>query len=318
MRAMVIPRFGGPDVLEPREIDRPDPADDEVLVRVVCSGTNPVDAKLRQNAAWAGLEPPLVLGYDVSGVVEAVGRKVTDFKPGDEVYYTPEIFGNSLGSYAEYNVAPAAILARKPENLSHAEAAAVPLAGGTAWEAIVRRLQVRPGETVLIHGGAGGVGSFAVQIAKAAGARVLATAGTRNQEVLRELGADVAIDYTAENAAEIALQHTGGKGVDVVFDTAGGDLIAKSIPAARPFGRLACILTPAGTLGGLASKNQTLFGIFLMREADRLREMAQAIEQGKIRPLVDQVLPLEEVRKAHERLDSGHGTGKVILHVAEE
>ena len=318
MRAMVIPRFGGPDVFEAREIDRPEPADDEVLVRVVCSGTNPVDAKLRQNAAWAGLEPPLVLGYDVSGVVEAVGRKVTDFKPGDEVYYTPEIFGNTLGSYAEYNVAPASIIAHKPHNLSHAEAAAVPLAGGTAWEAIVRRLQVRPGETVLIHGGAGGVGSFAVQMAKAAGARVLATAGTRNQEVLRDLGADVTIDYTSEDAAEIALQETAGKGVDATFDTAGGDLIAKSIPATRPFGRLACILTPAGTLGGLASKNQTLFGIFLMREADRLREMTQAIEQGKVWPLVDQVLPLEEVGKAHQRLDSGHGTGKVILRVAEE
>ena len=315
MRAMVIFRFGGPEVFEQQDLERPEARAGEVLVRVVCSGTNPVDAKLRQNASWAGLTPPLVLGYDVSGVVEEVGPEVTDFEPGDEVYYTPEISGNSRGSYAEYNAVPSRIVAPKPRNLSHEEAAAVPLAGGTAWEAIVRRLQVRPGETVLIHGGAGGVGSFAVQIAKAAGARVLASAGTSNQEVMRQLGADVTIDYTREDPAEVALDHTGGKGVDAVFDTAGGELIAKSIPATRPFGRLACILTPAGTLGGLASKNQTLFGIFLTREAERLRAMTQLIEQGGMRPLIGEVLPLDEVQRAHERLDSGHGTGKVVLRV---
>jgi NADPH:quinone reductase len=317
MRAMVLTRFGGPDALELQDIDRPAPADHEVLVRVIASGTNPVDAKLRQNAGWAGLAPPFVLGYDVSGVVEAVGARVDGFKAGDEVYYTPEIFGNTRGSYAEYNAAPASIVAHKPASMSHEEAAAVPLAGGTAWEGLVRRLQVRPGETVLIHGGAGGVGSYAVQIAKAMGARVLATAGARNQQVLRDLGADVAIDYAGEDVAEVARRETGGAGVDVVFDTAGGDNIQKSIPATRPFGRLATILTPAGTLGGLSSKNQTLHGIFLMRESERLREMARLIDQGKMRSLIDRVLPLAEVRQAHERLDSGHGTGKMVLRVAE-
>ena len=315
MRAMVISRFGGPEVFEEREVDRPHPADDEVLVRVVYSGTNPVDAKLRQNASWAGLEPPLVLGYDVSGVVEAVGRRVSDFAPGDEVYYTPEIFGNRLGSYAEYNTAPASIVARKPRNLSHAEAAAVPLAGGTAWEAVVRRLRVRPGETVLIHGGAGGVGSFAVQMARAAGARVISTAGTDNQKVLRELGADVPVDYTSDDFADVVRRETDGRGVDAVFDTAGGELIAKSIPITREFGRLACILTPAGTLGGLSSRNQTLYGIFLTREAERLREMTALIEQHSLRPLVAEELPLNEVAKAHQRLDTGHGTGKIVLRI---
>ena len=316
MKAIVISRFGGPEVLEVGDVDPPEPADDEVLVRVIAAGTNPVDTKLRQNASWAGLTPPFVLGYDVSGIVERVGRQVKELAPGDEVYYTPEIFGNTRGGYAEYNVAAARIVAHKPRTLSHEEAAAVPLAGGTAWEAIVRRLQVRPGETVLIHGGAGGVGSFAVQIAKAAGARVLATAGSRNQETLRALGADVAIDYSTQDVAAVALEQTDGRGVDAVFDTAGGELVAKSIPATRQFGRLACILTPAGTLGGLSSRNQTLHGIFLMREAERLREMARLIEQGALRPLVDQVLALEDVRRAHERLDSGHGRGKVVLRVA--
>ncbi|HEX6039596.1 zinc-dependent alcohol dehydrogenase family protein [Longimicrobium sp.] len=317
MRAMVIDRFGGPEVLQAREMDRPEPGPGEVLVRVVCAGTNPVDAKLRQNASWAGLTPPLVLGSDASGVVEAVGPGVTEFSPGDEVYYMDEIFGNTMGTYAEYNAVPARIVARKPASLSHEQAAAVPLAGGTAWEAIVRRLNVRPGETVLIHGGAGGVGSFAVQFARAAGARVLATASASNQDVLRELGADVCIDYGARDFAEVALRETGGRGVDATFDTAGGDLIKRSLPATRPFGRLACILTPAETLGGLSSRNQTLHGIFVMREADRLREMAAVIEQGRCTPLIGEVMPLEDVRRAHERLDSGHGTGKLILRVTE-
>lgn len=317
MRAMVLTRFGGPEVLELREVERPTPADDEVLVRVIASGTNPVDAKLRQNASWARLEPPVVLGYDVSGVVEAAGSRVTELQPGDAVYFTPEIFGNPHGSYAEYTVAPARIVARKPETMSHEEAAAVPLAGGTAWEALVRRLRPQPGETVLIHGGAGGVGSFAVQIAKAMGARVLATGSARNQAVMRELGADVTIDYANEDVAAVALRETGGAGVDVVFDTAGGDNILKSLPATRHFGRLATILTPQGTLGGLSSRNQTLHGVFLTREGERLREMARAIDQGLVRSLVDRVLPLDEVRQAHERLDTGHGTGKIVLRVAE-
>lgn len=313
---MVINRFGGPEVLEEQDVERPEPSAGDVLIRVICSGTNPVDAKLRQNAGWAGLEPPIVLGYDVSGIVEAVGADVAEFEPGDEVYSSPEIFGNRFGSYAEYTAVPADILARKPRNLSHEEAASVPLAGGTAWEAIVRRIRIMPGETILIHGGAGGVGSFAVQIAKAAGARVLASASTANQAVMRELGADVTIDYTSEDAAEIALEETGGEGVDAVFDTAGGDLISKSIRATRSFGRMACILTPQGSMGGVASKNQTLYGVFLMREAKRLKEMAKAIEQGTIKPFVKEVLPLSEVGKAHERLDSGHGAGKVVLRIS--
>ena len=317
MRAIVIDRFGGPEVLEMREIDRPEPGPGEVLVRGVCAGTNPGDAKLRQNAAWAGLEPPLVLGSDASGVVEALGPGGTEFAPGDEVFYMDGIFGNTRGTYAEYNAVPARIVARKPAGLSHEQAAAVPLAGGTAWEAIVRRMQVRPGETVLVHGGAGGVGSFGVQFAKAAGARVLATASARNQDVLRELGADVCIDYEAEDFAEVALRETGGRGVDAVFDTTGGDRIKRSLPATRPFGRLACILTPDGTLGGLSSRNQTLHGIFVMRESERLREMAAVIEQGRCTPLIGETMPLEDVRRAHERLDSGHGTGKLILRVAE-
>jgi NADPH:quinone reductase len=209
-------------------------------------------------------------------------------------------------------------VAEKPASLSHEEAAAVPLAGGTAYEAVVRRLGVRVGETVLIHGGAGGVGSFAVQIAKAAGARVLATAGSGNQEVLEELGADVAIDYGAQDVAEAALGDTGGMGVDAVLDLVGGETVVDSIAATKPFGRLATILGAQGDLTPLYRKNQTLHGVFLVRERARLEEMRVMIDRGQVRPLVAEVLPLEEVGKAHERLDSGHGRGKVILRVASD
>jgi NADPH2:quinone reductase len=315
---MVTPQFGGSDLFEERDVERPHPGAGEVLVRVVAAGTNPVDAKLRSNGSSAGLEAPIILGADISGVVEEVGPGVTDLAPGEEVYYTPEVFGpRSNGSYAEYHAAKADIVAKKPATISHEEAAAVPLAGGTAYEAIVRRLAVRVGETILIHGGAGGVGSFAVQIAKAAGARILATASSDNQDILKELGADVAIDYKSQDVKEVALDDSGGEGVDVVFDAVGGRTIVESIPLTKPFGRLATILGAQGDLTPLYQKNQTLYGVFLTRERARLEEMGTLIERGQVRPLVDEVLPLEEVGKAHERLDSGHGRGKVILRVGK-
>ena len=315
MRAIVITRFGGPDVLEVQEINRPQPAPGEVLVRVIASGTNPVDAKIRQAGSWAQIPFPAVLGYDISGVVEEVGPSVTEFQVGDEVFYTPEIFGNSRGSYAEFNTAPVSIVAKKPLELSHLEAAGIPLAGGTAWEAVVRRLAVRPGETVLIHGGAGGVGSFAVQFAKAAGARVIATASEANHSFVQSLGADAVVDYRAANAAEQIMSEAGGSGVDASFDTAGGN-VPLSTQVTRPFGRIATILPPTGDLSSLYTKNQTLFGTFLTREAARLREMTPLFQRKQAKVVVDEVLPLEQVATAHQRLDAGHGRGKVILHVS--
>ena len=318
MRAMVTPKFGGPDTFEEQDAQKPEPGPGEVLVKVFASGTNPIDAKLRADGSFAGLEPPVILGADVSGVVEEVGPGVTDFEAGDEVYYTPEIFGpGSNGGYAEYQVAKADIVAHKPASLSHEEAAAIPLAGGTAYEAIVRRLGVQVGETVLIHGGAGGVGSFAIQIARAAGARVLASAGPDNQQTLKDLGADVTIDYTRQDVSEVALEDTGGYGVDAVFDTVGGEIVVNSIPATRPFGQLATIMGAQGDLTPLYVNNQTLHGVLLMRESQRLDEMSLLVERGQMKPLVEEVLDLREVRKAHERLDSGHGRGKLILKVTD-
>ncbi|UVF22204.1 zinc-dependent alcohol dehydrogenase family protein (plasmid) [Microvirga terrae] len=316
MLAMVITRFGDPDVFELQDIERPAPGPGEVLVRVVVSGTNPVDAKIRQAGTWAQIPLPAVLGYDVSGVIEGLGPGVAEFQVGDEVFYTPEIFGNRHGSYAEYTIAPGSIVAPKPANLSHVEAAGIPLAGGTAWEAIVRRLNVRPGETVLIHGGAGGVGSFAIQFAKAAGARVIATASEVNHSAVQELGADMAVDYRDADVAERILGATGGDGVDASFDTAGGN-VSLSTLVTRPFGRIAAILPPDGDLSALYTRNQTLFGTFLTRESARLREMTPVFERGQAKVVIDTVLPLAEVGKAHARLDSGHGRGKIILQVEQ-
>ena len=314
MRAVVLKGFGGLEMLEERDLPVPEPGPGEVLVRNLAVAVNPVDAKIRAAGRWAGVEPPFVLGYEAAGVVAKVGPGVKDLKEGDEVYYTPEIFGNPHGTYAEYTPVPAGIVAKKPKNLSFAEAAAIPLAGGTAWEAVVRRLAVRPGETVLVMGGAGGVGSFAVQFAKAAGAYVIATASAENLPVLKELGADLTLDYRGPWAEEV-LKATEGQGVDAAFETAGESLVERVIPVVRPFGRIATILPPQGNLSGLYTKNQTLYGVFLTRERKRLLEMRPLFERGLARPRFSEVLPfsLENLRKAHARMDSGHGRGKIVL-----
>ncbi|APD08856.1 MULTISPECIES: zinc-binding dehydrogenase [Thermus] len=314
MRAVVLTGFGGLDRLEERDLPVPEPGPGEVLVRNLAVAVNPVDAKIRAAGRWAGVEPPFVLGYDAAGVVAKVGPGVKDLQEGDEVYYTPEIFGNPHGTYAEFTRVPASLVARKPRNLSFAEAAAIPLAGGTAWEAVVRRLAVRPGEAVLVMGGAGGVGSFAVQFAKAAGAFVIATAGQENLPVLKELGADLALDYRGPWQEEV-LRATEGFGVDAAFETAGENLVERVIPVVRPFGRIATILPPQGNLAGLYTKNQTLYGVFLTRERRRLEEMRPLFERGQAKPLLAEVLPfsLENLRRAHARMDSGHGRGKVVL-----
>ncbi|MDA8345493.1 MAG: zinc-binding dehydrogenase [Thermaerobacter sp.] len=315
MRAMVIDRFGGPEVFQEREVPRPAAGPGEVLVRVAATSVNPVDAKIRAAGAWAGITPPAVLGYDVSGTVEEAGPGVASLRIGEEVYFTPEIHGNQHGSFAEFIVAPASIVAPKPEGLDHIAAAAIPLAGGTAWEGIVRRLQVRPGETVLVLGGAGGVGSFAVQFAKAAGARVLATASEANRETLTALGADVVIDYRTQDVVEASLAATAGIGVHALMDTVGAQALYPALGAVRAFGRIATILGGNGDIASVVFKNQALHGIFLPRERARLEEMAPLFSRGVVRPLIDEVLPLREVARAHRRLDTGHGRGKIVLQV---
>jgi NADPH:quinone reductase len=318
MRAMVLPKFGDRNLLELREVEKPTIGISDVLVKIISSGVNPVDTKIRASGYWAKLNPPVILGYDAAGIIEEVGQAVTGFKAGDEIYYTPEIVGNQVGTYAEYNSVPASIIAKKPKNLSFEDAAAIPLAGGVAWEAVIKRIKIITGETILIHGAAGGVGTFAVQFAKAAGAKVIATASKKNHDILKKLGADVLIDYHEKNAAEEALKETDGVGVDAAFDIQGDDIIARCLPGIRPFGRAASILPPKGDLTLLYRNNITLYGVFITRESKRLEEMKSVFERGLAKPLIDKILPLEEVSEAHERLESHHGLGKIVLRIASK
>ncbi|MEV0251487.1 zinc-binding dehydrogenase [Nocardia sp. NPDC050712] len=313
MRAAMIEKFGGPDALAVQEVDTPRPGPGEVLVRVHASSANPVDALVREGAVNPELPLPAVLGSDVAGVVTEIGPGVSNFAVGDEVYYTSEL-ADGGGAYAEYHVASATIVAPKPSALSFTEAAAIPLAGGTAWEAIVRRLAVRPGQVVLVHGGSGGVGSFAIQFARATGASVLATAGPDNLELVRELGA-TPIDYKSQDFVEVARDHTGGRGVDAVLDTVGGENVARSLTAARDGGRVATILAPDTALDSLYQRNQTLYGIFLTRERARLSEMTPVFERGLAHPRIRKVLGLDEIVQAHRLLDAGHNGGKIVIEV---
>ena len=317
MKAMVLPKFGEADLFEMRDIGKPEPGKDEVLVKIIASGTNPVDAKVRANGSWAGLNPPVVIGYDASGTIEKAGSNVKDFKEGDDVYYTPIINGNQLGTYAEYNVVPVSIIAKKPEGISFEEAAAIPLAGGTAWEAVMRKIKIRAGETILIQGAAGGVGTFAVQFAKVSGAKIIATASPKHHTYLSELGADAVVDYRDnDKVIQTVLDKTNGEGADAVFDIEGDEIISRCLPAVKLFGRMSCILAPKGDLSSLNYKNVTLYGVFLTRESGRLKEMSPLFSRGLVHSVIEKTLPLKEVSEAHRRLDSKHGKGKIILSVA--
>ena len=221
MKALILKSFGGPESFELRDVPKPVPHTGQVLVRVHATSINPLDYQVRRGD-YADLVPlPAITGHDVSGVVEEVGPGVTSFAPGDEVWYTPQIF-DGPGSYAEYHVAAEGIIGKKPPALSHLEAASLSLVGGTAREALVVRAALRVGESILVHGGAGGVGHVAIQLAKAIGAQVFTTVRDVNVEFARSLGADVIIDYEKEDYVHAILRETDGRGVDVVFDTIGG------------------------------------------------------------------------------------------------
>jgi NADPH2:quinone reductase len=316
MKAMVITKFGGPDVFEARDVPTPEPGPNELLVKIVATSINPVDYKVRKAGSWAGVEPPAIIGYDASGVVEKIGSAVTGFGVGDEVYYTPEISA-APGTYAEYHVVDEAIAARKPENLSHVEAASIPLAGGTAWGALVPRANVWAGETVLIHG-CGGVGSLAVQIAKASGARVLATCSDYMVPIARELGADRAINYKTEDFVEIVDRETDSEGVHVVLDTVGGDTLSRSIAVTRSFGDMVGIVATDTGFRNANRKNIKVHFMFLQRDRFQLDMLRDLIEREQVRPVIDSVLPLEKVGEAHRRLEAGRVKGKIVLQVVEE
>ena len=314
MRAVIYERFGGPEVLELGDWPRPRAKSGEVVVAVHAAGINPVDAQNRTDGTWADLEPPVIPGYDFSGVVEEVGDRVAGWAAGDEVFGALPVRVTRTGSYAEYVAVPAETIAPKPEQLSHVEAAAAPVAACTAHEAL-RRLRLEPGEWLLIHGAGGGVGSFAVQIAAHAGARVIAIASARHHELLAELGAEECIDYTQAQVSDAARLITGGD-VDAVADFVGGAVLSESLSLLRKRGRAVEIVGLEGNLELLIDRNQELHGVlFDPSDPAPLRAVAAELTAGRLRPIVSDVLALEEAAEAHRRLEAGHQQGKLVLEV---
>jgi NADPH:quinone reductase-like Zn-dependent oxidoreductase len=305
MKAIRIHNYGGPEQLFHEDAPRPIAGPGEVLVAIHAASINPVDWKIRAGymKAHVPLSFPAILGLDISGVVEATGPDVAGFKAGDEVYAMCEPVKG--GGYAEYTAVKTGILALKPKSLDHIQAAAIPLAGLTAWHALTEFGSLQRGQKVLIHGAAGGVGSFAVQIAKAMGAYVIGTAQARNQALLRELGVDLAIDYKATAFEQVA------KEIDLIIDTVGGETEQRSWAVLKKGG----ILT--STVSQAQAPHPGVTGKYIANHPNGagLRELAKLAEAGKLRPIVETVLPLQETRKGHELSETGHVRGKIVLRV---
>lgn len=327
MKAMVIRQFGPADsfVLADRPV--PELRAGHVLIRVRASSVNPIDVKVRSGAVPA-IAPafPAILHGDVAGIVEGVGPGVEGFSPGDEVYACAGGFKNYPGALAESMLVDADFVAPKPRTLNFAESAALPLVAITAWEAMVDRANIRPGEKVLVHAGAGGVGHIAIQIAKLCGAKVYTTISSEEKGRLAEsLGADVAIDYKQHSVEDYVREHTGGAGFDVVFDTVGGANLAASFQSAAAGGRVVCIAA-RGThdLTTAHGKGLSLHIVFMLlpllmsrgraHHGEILRRLAGLVDGGRIRPILDpDIFPLSRVADAHRKLESGKAVGKIAL-----
>lgn len=312
MKAIVVHEYGGPEVLKYEDVPRPEPKEDQILVRVIAAGVNPVDASIVRSGNYAkffGATLPFIPGFDIAGVVEKTGTKITKFETGDPVYAFISL--KDGGGYAEYAVATEAGAAPKPRSLSYIEAAGVPGVALTARQALIDTGKLSAGQTVLIHGGSGGVGTFAIQIAKARGAKVIATASTRNQDLLKELGADVAIDYTKQKFEDVA------KDVDVVLDSIGKDTLARSYGVVKKGG---CIVTLVARLDQAELDKHGIRGASLGMDpnSNELAEIGKLIDEKKVRVVVSQTFPLSEAMKAQEQVSTGHTRGKVVLKVADE
>lgn len=315
MRAVTQDVFGGPEVLRVAEVPRPEPLPTEVLVRVHAAGVNPVDWKTRSGGGMAGVlgAPPFVLGWDVSGVVAEVGFGVTTLRPGDEVYGMPW-FPRQAGGYAEYVTAPSRQFVRKPASIGHEAAAAVPLAALTAWQILVDTADVRPGQRVLVHAAAGGVGHFAVQFARHLGARVVGTASAARHAWLAGLGADELIDYTATRFEDEV------KDVDVVIDLVGDghdSTSTRSLRVLRPGGLLVAV--PSGVSPELAAAADAAgvrtSGFLVEPDGPALTRVAELIDAGKAEVAVERVYPLDQASRAHADGETNRTRGKLVLDV---
>lgn len=326
MRALMVDSANAP--LRLASIQRPVPGAGQVLVRIAASGVNPLDGKIRSGQAAHARQPlPAVLGMDLAGTIEASGEDVSDWLPGDEVYAMATGIGGVQGSLAEYAVVDARLLARKPVNLSMREAAGLPLVLITAWEGLVDRARMRAGQKVLIHGGAGGVGHVAVQIARAFGAEVFATGSEKHQELIEGLGATF-IDYRKTSVEAYVTEHTGGEGFDIVYDTVGGETLDASFKAARVYHGhvVSCLGWGQHSLAPLSFRGATYSGVFTLlplltgkgreHHGRILQEAARLIEAGSVVPILDpHRFNLESAEAAHELLLSGAAQGRLVIDI---
>ncbi|WP_313605941.1 zinc-dependent alcohol dehydrogenase family protein [Rhizobium sp.] len=307
MKAAVLIRFGGPDVFELRDVEVPEVGPRQVRVRVHATAINPLDYQIRRGDYKDYIPLPAITGHDISGVIEELGSGVHEFAVGDEVYYTPKIFGGA-GSYAEQHVADVELIGRKPRNLTHLEAASLTLVGGTVWEAFSQRAQLRTGETILIHGGAG---------------RVITTALARDHDFVRSLGADEAIDFTAEDYVEAVARLTGGEGVNVIFDTIGGETLTRSPLALADAGRVVSLVDIAQPQNLIEAwgKNAAYHFVFTRQNRGKLDALTDLVERGLVKPVIGATLPLARIGEAHELLENGSARGlrgKVVIDVSGE
>ncbi|NKY57297.1 zinc-binding dehydrogenase [Nocardia flavorosea] len=304
MRVMELVHFGGADeAFVSRELPRPVPGPGQVLVRVMATSVNPLDLQTRRGDYRDEVALPAVIGNDVSGVVVETGPGADEFQAGDEVWYLAPVFAGQ-GTYAEFHVVDQALVARKPAGLSHIEAAGLALVGVTVWEALVERAGLRVGERVLVHGGAGGVGSAAIQLARALGAEVVTTARVRDHEFVTELGADTAIDFSTGDYVP-QVREMGG--VDVVLDTVGGDTLSRSPEVLADRGRVVSIVDISEPQNLLAAwgVNAAYHFVFVSPGRAKLEALGRLVDQGKLRPVIGAVLPLADVAQAHTLLEGG-------------
>ena len=332
MRAFIVDRYGSNEGVRAGEVPVPEPRDDDVLVQVHAASVNPLDLKIRDGKLKLvlPLRLPLVLGNDLAGVVTRVGARVRRFKPGDEVYARSDT--DRVGAFAEYLSIHEAAVAPKPRGLTMEEAASIPLVGLTAWQALVERANLRAGQKVLIHAGSGGVGTFAIQLAKHLGATVATTTSTANLDWVKRLGADVVVDYRRDAFETILHEH------DLVLDTVGGEALDRSLRVLKPGGKVISIAGPpdpgfARELGsswivGLAMRfssrrirqearrHRVSYSFLFMRPSgDQLRELGALIDAGVIRPVVDRVFPFESTKEALAYVEEGRARGKVVVRV---
>ncbi|WP_158795554.1 NADP-dependent oxidoreductase [Pedobacter sp. L105] len=311
MKAVTIHQYGSADELIYEDAQQPELKPNDVLVKIYATSINPIDWKVR-GGGYPGSDQrqfPLILGWDVSGVIEKLGTEVTGFMIGDEVFGRPDT--KRQGTYAEYVAVNFQEIARKPKSIDHTHTAAVPLAGLTAWQGIFDHGKLEAGQKILIHAAAGGVGTYAVQLAKWKGAYVIGTASESNTAFLMELGADEVIDYKNEDFSKKL------KDIDVVFDLIGGEVQTKSLDVLKTGGIL---VSTVGIKDEEAVKAKGMIGVKYMAESrpENLKQLADLIDEGKLRPVIAEVLPLEQAKEAHKKSEKGHTKGKIVLQVVND